>query len=188
MWNGYFGDIGRTIDLRQAEPPPAGGLHGGLRVARRRHRGDDARGTRTTTCADAVAAAADGHGSPTTSSASSSATGSASAPTSRPTSARSLPGAETVVLEEGMTFAVEPLIWIRGVRGGAGVRLEDTIVVDDRRRPRAHPHRVRRAAPPRLDKFAAVWDDTAVNGAPGGTPNDVGCAPGWTSAPLSLHA
>jgi Xaa-Pro aminopeptidase len=40
-----------------------------------------------------------------------------------------LPGAETVVLEEGMTFAVEPLIWVPGVRGGAGVRLEDTIVV-----------------------------------------------------------
>ncbi|HEX3615125.1 MAG TPA: Xaa-Pro peptidase family protein [Solirubrobacteraceae bacterium] len=40
-----------------------------------------------------------------------------------------LPGAETVVLEEGMTFAVEPLIWVPGVRGGGGVRLEDTIMV-----------------------------------------------------------
>ena len=40
-----------------------------------------------------------------------------------------LPGAETVVLKSGMTFAVEPLIWVPGVRGGAGVRLEDTIVV-----------------------------------------------------------
>jgi Xaa-Pro aminopeptidase len=40
-----------------------------------------------------------------------------------------LPGAETVVLQEGMTFAVEPLIWVPGVSGGAGVRLEDTILV-----------------------------------------------------------
>lgn len=40
-----------------------------------------------------------------------------------------LPGAETVTLEAGMTFAVEPLIWVPGVRGGAGVRLEDTILV-----------------------------------------------------------
>jgi len=40
-----------------------------------------------------------------------------------------LPGAETVVLQEGMTFAVEPLIWVPGVRGGGGVRLEDTILV-----------------------------------------------------------
>jgi Xaa-Pro dipeptidase len=48
----------------------------------------------------------------------------------------SLPGDELVVLEEGMTFAVEPLIWIPGVAGGAGVRLEDTIVVErERGRP-----------------------------------------------------
>jgi Xaa-Pro dipeptidase len=45
----------------------------------------------------------------------------------------SLPGDETVVLEEGMTFAVEPLIWIPGVAGGGGVRLEDTIVVGPER-------------------------------------------------------
>jgi Xaa-Pro dipeptidase len=42
----------------------------------------------------------------------------------------SLPGAETVPLEVGMTFAVEPLIWVPGVRGGGGVRLEDTVMVD----------------------------------------------------------
>ena len=41
----------------------------------------------------------------------------------------SLPGAETVELELGMTLALEPLIWLPGVRGGAGVRLEDTIEV-----------------------------------------------------------
>jgi Xaa-Pro dipeptidase len=41
-----------------------------------------------------------------------------------------LPGAATAPLEVGMTFALEPLIWIPGVRGGAGVRLEDTIVVE----------------------------------------------------------
>jgi hypothetical protein len=28
-------------------------------------------------------------------------------------------------------YAVEPLIWLPGVRGGGGVRLEDTIVVTD---------------------------------------------------------
>src|SRR5262245_13270569 len=42
-----------------------------------------------------------------------------------------LPGAETVPLEAGMTMAIEPLIWVPGVRGGAGVRLEDTILVAD---------------------------------------------------------
>jgi Xaa-Pro aminopeptidase len=43
----------------------------------------------------------------------------------------SLPGAERVRLEAGMTFALEPLIWVPGVRGGAGVRLEDTVVVEE---------------------------------------------------------
>jgi Xaa-Pro aminopeptidase len=28
-----------------------------------------------------------------------------------------------------MTFAIEPLIWIRGISGGGGVRLEDTVLV-----------------------------------------------------------
>jgi Xaa-Pro aminopeptidase len=30
-----------------------------------------------------------------------------------------------------MTLALEPLIWLPGVRGGAGVRLEDTIEVGE---------------------------------------------------------
>lgn len=42
------------------------------------------------------------------------------------------PGAADVELRPGMVFALEPLIWVPGVRGGAGVRLEDTVVVTDR--------------------------------------------------------
>jgi Xaa-Pro aminopeptidase len=41
----------------------------------------------------------------------------------------SLHGADTVRLEAGMTMALEPLIWIPGVPGGGGVRLEDTVMV-----------------------------------------------------------
>jgi Xaa-Pro aminopeptidase/Xaa-Pro dipeptidase len=41
-------------------------------------------------------------------------------------------GAREVVLEPGMVIAVEPLIWVGEVRGGAGVRLEDTFVVTER--------------------------------------------------------
>jgi Xaa-Pro dipeptidase len=41
----------------------------------------------------------------------------------------SLPGAETVELKPKMTMALEPLIWVPGVTGGGGVRLEDTIAV-----------------------------------------------------------
>ena len=42
-----------------------------------------------------------------------------------------LTGAETVTLEAGMTMALEPLIWVPGVKGGGGVRLEDTILVEE---------------------------------------------------------
>jgi Xaa-Pro dipeptidase len=40
-------------------------------------------------------------------------------------------GTREVVLEPGMVFAVEPLIWVPGTRGGGGVRLEDTILVTE---------------------------------------------------------
>ena len=40
-------------------------------------------------------------------------------------------GRHEVVLGPGMVFAVEPLIWLPGVRGGRGVRLEDTSVITD---------------------------------------------------------
>jgi len=41
------------------------------------------------------------------------------------------PGAEEVELRPGMAFAMEPLIWLPGVRGGGGVRLEDMVVVEE---------------------------------------------------------
>jgi Xaa-Pro aminopeptidase len=41
----------------------------------------------------------------------------------------SLHGADTVLLGAGMTMALEPLIWVPGVPGGGGVRLEDTVLV-----------------------------------------------------------
>lgn len=40
-------------------------------------------------------------------------------------------GTHEVVLEPGMVFAVEPLIWVPGVRGGGGVRLEDMMLVTE---------------------------------------------------------
>jgi Xaa-Pro aminopeptidase len=40
-----------------------------------------------------------------------------------------LPGAPTYEFRPGMVFAVEPLIWVEGVRGGGGVRLEEMVLV-----------------------------------------------------------
>jgi Xaa-Pro dipeptidase len=43
----------------------------------------------------------------------------------------SLPGAPLVTYEPGMVFAVEPLIWVEGVRGGGGVRLEEMVTITE---------------------------------------------------------
>ena len=41
------------------------------------------------------------------------------------------PGSPVVAFEPGMVFAVEPLIWVRGVRGGGGVRLEEMVAITE---------------------------------------------------------
>ena len=42
-----------------------------------------------------------------------------------------LPGSTEVELKPGMVFAVEPLVWVPGVRGGGGVRIEDMILITE---------------------------------------------------------
>jgi Xaa-Pro dipeptidase len=51
-----------------------------------------------------------------------------------------LPGAPEYEFEPGMVFAVEPLIWVEGVRGGGGVRLEEMILITE-----GDAHRLSRA-------------------------------------------
>ena len=128
MWSGYFGDIGRTVicgkpSRRQQEVYTAvyHGLAAATETMRSGNTNDDvARAVREAAgargFADNFISLFIGHGVGI----------GANEP---PYIGEDLPGAETVVLEEGMTFAVEPLVWIPGVRGGAGVRLEDTILV-----------------------------------------------------------
>ena len=41
------------------------------------------------------------------------------------------PGSAEVELRPGMVFAMEPLIWVPGVEGGGGVRLEDMVVITE---------------------------------------------------------
>jgi Xaa-Pro aminopeptidase len=43
----------------------------------------------------------------------------------------SLPGSLEYEFEPGMVFALEPLIWVDGVRGGGGVRLEEMVLITD---------------------------------------------------------
>jgi Xaa-Pro dipeptidase len=42
-----------------------------------------------------------------------------------------LPGSKEYEFEPGMVFAVEPLIFVPGVRGGGGVRLEEMVTITD---------------------------------------------------------
>ena len=42
-----------------------------------------------------------------------------------------LPGATEFEFLPRMIFAVEPLVWVPGVRGGGGVRIEDMVLVTE---------------------------------------------------------
>jgi Xaa-Pro dipeptidase len=129
MWSGYFADLGRTTicgdpSRRQQEVYTA--VHASLEAGRRAMRA----GNTNDDVAEAIVAEARerglsehfitlfiGHGV-------------GAGANEPPYVGEQLPGAETVELEVGMTLALEPLIWVPGIRGGGGVRLEDTIMVD----------------------------------------------------------
>jgi Xaa-Pro dipeptidase len=128
MWAGYFGDLGRTVicgrpSHRQREVYSAvhEALLAGTRAMAAGNTNDDvARAVRGVAerwgLQDNFISLFIGHGV-------------GMGANEPPYIGEDLPGAETVTLQEGMTFAVEPLIWVPGVRGGGGVRLEDTILV-----------------------------------------------------------
>lgn len=127
-WAGYWGDMGRTVvcgrpSRRQQEVYTA--VHEGLAAATTTLRA----GSTNDDVAAAVREVASRHGLGDNFISLFIGHGVGMGANEPPYIGEDLPGAETVVLEEGMTFAVEPLIWVPGVRGGAGVRLEDTILV-----------------------------------------------------------
>ena len=127
-WAGYFGDMGRTVicgrpSRRQQEVYTA--VHESLLAATARLRP----GSTNDDVAGAVREVAARHGLEDRFISLFIGHGVGMGANEPPYIGEDLPGAETVLLEAGMTFAVEPLIWVPGVRGGAGVRLEDTILV-----------------------------------------------------------
>lgn len=128
QWSGYFSDLGRTVicgrpSRRQQEvysAVHAALLAGTKTMAAGRTNDDVAKAVREVAAKHGLAnnfiSLFIGHGVGIGSN-------------EPPYIGEDLPGAETVTLEEGMVFALEPLIWVEGVRGGGGVRLEDTILV-----------------------------------------------------------
>jgi Xaa-Pro aminopeptidase/Xaa-Pro dipeptidase len=130
MWSGYFGDMGRTVvcgrpSRRQQEVYTA--VHEALAAATAAMKA----GNTNDDVARAVHQVAGRHGLGGNFISLFIGHGVGMGANEPPYIGEDLPGAETVVLQPGMTFAVEPLIWVPGVRGGAGVRLEDTILVTD---------------------------------------------------------
>lgn len=130
MWNGYFSDVARaTVCGRPSHVQQKiftavyESLQAGTAALKVGNTNDDV--------ADAIRAVAAGHGLEEHFISLFIGHGVGMGTNEPPYVGEDLAGAETVELVAGMTFALEPLIWLPGIRGGGGVRLEDTIMVDE---------------------------------------------------------
>jgi Xaa-Pro aminopeptidase len=129
-WNGYFGDVARTVacgkpSKRQREIFSAvhAALLEGIALMRPGKTEQDAvagfrRGAAKYGLEDRFLSLFIGHGC-------------GMGANEPPYVGESLPGAHTFEFQPGMVFAIEPLIWVPGVPGGGGVRLEDMVVITD---------------------------------------------------------
>ena len=138
-WCGYFGDMARTVicgeaskDQRKIYTAVYEGLQAGIAEMRPGRTNKDAAG--------AVIKAADKHGLGDRFLSLFIGHGVGSGANEPPYIGETLPGAPTYEFKPGMVFAVEPLIWVEGVRGGGGVRLEEMVLVTEN-----GPHAMSRA-------------------------------------------
>jgi len=118
MWNGYFSDLGRTTvcgtpSAEQRRVYRA--VHAALRAGTAAMRA----GATTGAVAAAVTEAAREHGLADRFLSLFIGHGIGMGANEPPYVGEHLPGAEDATLEAGMTLALEPLIWVPGVRGGA---------------------------------------------------------------------
>jgi Xaa-Pro dipeptidase len=139
-WNGYFGDVARTAICGEASDQQKRiytavyeSLKAGIAEMRPGRTNKDAAG------AVAHAAATYGFGDRFLSLFIAHGIGiGANEP---PYIGETLPGAPVYEFQPGMVFAVEPLIWVEGIRGGGGVRLEEQVLITE-----SGPHVMSRAA------------------------------------------
>lgn len=128
FWNGYFADVGRTVicgrpsaEQKRIYQAVYVSLQAGIAQMRP--------GVRCSEVATAFKAEAAkygleehfinlfiGHGT-------------GAAPAEPPFVGETMPGARDLVLQPGMVLAIEPLIWVKGVRGGGGIRIEDMVLI-----------------------------------------------------------
>ncbi len=141
MWNGYFGDIGRTV---VCGTPSAEQCRIYRTVWEALQAGIDAMrpGVTNVAVAAAIRGRAEHHGLAEHFLSLFIGHGIGCGSNEPPYVGEDIPGAAAVVLEPGMVFALEPLIWVPGVAGGGGVRLEDMVVVtgDGARRMSRSPY------------------------------------------------
>ncbi len=129
-WNGYFGDIARAVicgkpseEQQKIYTAVYEGLKAGIAEMRPGRTNKDA--------ADALIAKADEFGMGSRFLSLFIAHGVGIGANEPPYIGETLPGAPTYEFKPGMVFAVEPLVWVEGVRGGGGVRLEEQVLVTE---------------------------------------------------------
>ena len=130
MWNGYFADIGRcTIVGRPSREQKKiytavyEGLMAGIEKMRPGFTNQD--------CADAIINKIGDHGLEDHLFSLFIGHGIGMGANEPPYIGETLPGATTYEFQPNMVFAVEPLVWVPGVRGGGGVRIEDMVLVTE---------------------------------------------------------
>lgn len=130
MWNGYFADIGRTTIVgrpsktqKEIYTAVYEGLLAGLAKMRPGFTNQDA--------ADAIIAKIGEHGFDDNLFSLFIGHGIGMGANEPPYIGETLPGATTYEFQPNMVFAVEPLVWVPGVRGGGGVRLEDMVLITE---------------------------------------------------------
>lgn len=129
-WNGYFGDMARSVicgnasaEQRKIFTAVYEGLKVGIAEIRPGRTNKDA--------AEAIIKTADKYGLGGRFLSLFIGHGVGMGANEPPYIGETLPGAPIYEFQPGMVFAVEPLIWVEGVRGGGGVRLEEMVLVTE---------------------------------------------------------
>ncbi len=129
-WNGYFGDVARAVicgkpsdEQKNIYTAVYEGLKAGIAEMRPGRTNKDA--------ADALIDASDKYGLGGRFLSLFIGHGVGIGANEPPYLGETLPGAPVYEFQPGMVFAVEPLIWVEGVRGGGGVRLEEMVLITE---------------------------------------------------------
>lgn len=130
MWNGYFADIGRTTVIGRASKQQQQiytavyeGLIAGIEKMRP--------GFTTQDASDAVVNKIGDHGLADHLFSLFIGHGIGVGANEPPYIGENMPGATVTEFKPNMVFALEPLVWVPGVRGGGGVRIEDMVLITD---------------------------------------------------------